>query len=218
MCLRNLAALLGVAVGTALGLALSTSQSAAADAIDDAWPYGTTTPMSLPGISVDQPTNVHNIFGGLWFTQDQHVNLADGGYSTHQSLLQVPFVGYHASQEVFESTVPFPGVGAFTDFLSLPGLVNSFLYDPATGVADTLSLVPPNIQNTLIVDAAGIKDTVSVLEQPPVTIFEIPFESPTSSGAAGSASDFGDGFQQLVAEFPGTTPGLDTLFDPGTLF
>lgn len=229
---RGVAAFLLVALGGALGVGLANSAVAVADAIDDAWLYGvpegpgalSSEGTTLPGFpDTGSITNQETQnFGPIALSQDDFNYLhgvgGDPWYSVHDSTFVIPDLYTNESQQVtdlLDTSATYPTVGTVADhseFISLssPGLQGVWLMqsyslnDPDLGSASAFVL--PGMSNTLISDAAGIKDIVNFFGQTS-TLFEIPF---TASGSA-AALDLGDGTQQLLTELTNAFPGADAL-------
>jgi hypothetical protein len=225
MYLRRLVAFFGMAAGAGLGVALASSPTAAADAIDDAWPYGGTapyyTPLGLPGYL--EPGAVTSS-GDLIYTHTYGGH--DQWYSASDTTSIVPNVSTNDQQVVtglLDSSATYPTVGTTFDqsdlfpvynpaFGTIDTFQNTSLDDPKLGYADQseINFVYAAFSNTYLSDAAGIKD-ISGFDGHYSTVFEIPF-STSSAGAAGAASDLGDGFQQLLTELTALSGSAPDLF------
>ncbi len=218
--------------GAALGLAVTTAGHAAADAIDDAWPYGGTGPvdsssLALPGflfIAQGHGTNEgQDAFGPIvnnWgdYTATHTANGTDDWYTVHDNTFIIPglYTNEHTEvTSVLDDSAGYPSVGTVFDQTELfrsnspIGVPNWFSYttlnDPELGYASQFTLWPL-FSNTFLNTDDGMKDVVSSFGQQ-FTLFEIPV---TDASGAGDASDAG--FAELLAELTGAAPGATDLF------
>jgi hypothetical protein len=206
----SVVAFLGITLGAGLGTALAASPIAGADAIDDAWPYLTSSPtfygaIGLPGYQgpysfsgdVEDVTYVHQ-------PDPNDVPVSDEWYTVQQTISTTGILSNEVHQVVTgvldDSAFPHVGTVADTvDFLRIvpeaiglaPLITNSYLDDPELGFADAFELLNV-VTNTYLSDSAGVKDVLDVSGLAPVTLFEFPA---TDAGAA--ASDL----SQLMTEF-----------------
>jgi hypothetical protein len=199
--------------GAGLGIALAASPAAAADAIDDAWPYGTPSSTDFPyylatGLPGYQgPTTYSGDVEDVTYVHQPDPNdlpVTDEWYTVQQTISTTGILSNETHQVVTAvlDDSAFPHVGTVADsvdFLRIipegiglaPLITNSFLDDPTLGFADAFGVLNV-VTDTYLSDTAGIKDVLSVLGLPPLTLFDIPAADP---GAA--ALDL----SQLTTEF-----------------
>lgn len=198
------------------GIAVALAAGAAADAIEDAWPYGTGTWMSLPGYidgtswtntGGDQFGPIGSSYGD--YTATHTARGSDDWYTAHRSTFHVPYLysGEHTEiTGLLDDTAGYPSVGTVVDTTTLfqidthvIGLIdlftNTVIDDPELGYASQFTIWPVFI-NTFLITEDGMKDVVGVAGQQ-FTLFEIPF---TDDSGGADASDAADGFAQLLAE------------------
>lgn len=214
--------LAGLAVGAGFGLALAASPAALAGPIDDAWPYGATGAVSLPGHPGPHSfpatggydvTYVHDPY----FTQNPPPG--DEWYTIHQTTTSIPILGSFTHTEVtslIDTTDPIPHVGTVVDDMGLfpvpvlggvvgaPMIANHSLDDPELGTASVYNLFFGLFENSYLSDSAGVKDVVGVFGVP-ITLFEIPAADASAGGAA-------DASGELLTEFTHMFPDVSTLF------
>src|SRR5690625_1327281 len=176
----------GTALGAAVGVAMGAG-FAAADAIDDAWPYGGTgsiyTPLYLPGFTeAGSGTNGgRDVYFPLTHLYGDYIAThTDGGtdewYTAHSDTYVIPDF-YTEEQtkvtDLLDDSTGYPSVGTVfntTDLIPINspiGVLNPFEYsyvnDPELGFADqfTLNFFFIAGSNTFLSDTAGIKDVIN---------------------------------------------------------
>lgn len=208
----TLIGLIGIAVGVAIGFA----GHAGANAIEDAWPYGTDAFMDAPGyIDGTSWTNqggeqfgpIHSTYGDYIATHTYRGD--DDWYTAHQSTFYFPILYSGEHTEVtglLDDSAGYPSVGTVIDTTNLfefdthvVGLVNLFsntvINDPDLGYASQFTMWPV-FTNTFLFTDDGMTDIVNIPGLQ-FTLFEIPF---TDASGGADASDAGDVFAPLLAE------------------
>jgi|GEM_PF-3704091 hypothetical protein len=204
---RRSAALLGAGLGVALSAAFAPSPAASADAIDDAWPYLNATSPYFPyytATGLPSPTLLPGTDSEYTFDQTYSYSDVPYLYDSDQYVITstVDGLAYPHVGTVLDELLVLPIIPAVGGMVGAPVFTNYSLDDPALGFADAFNLLNV-VTNTYLSDSAGVKDVLSIYGLPPLTLFEFP-----ALDAGMSASESGDGFAQLLAEFAGITPSL----------
>jgi len=195
-----MAALVGVGLGIALSAAFAPSPIASADAIDDAWPYVTTSPVFPYYYATGLPTSDNPD----WYTVDKTFSSVPYLYNYVHEVVTDNLDGpaYPHVGTVSDALILLPIIPAVGGLAAAPLISSYSLDDPDLGSADSFTLLNV-LTNTYLSDSAGVKDVLSIYGLPPMKLFEFPADD-----ADGTASESGDGFAQLLAEIANITPSL----------